>query len=354
MSWIKSIFLTLLLTVSLFEVLGIFIKPSEYFWNNRQLFLSKNSTRTIGDEGLWTYQPNSKVISAATYHFSPGINWLEYKCTFETNHFGLVDTNVKAGDKIDLLVLGDSFTEGQGGCPWLSKDKLQQANVTTKIVNGGLQGMGIQSFKYLSDWLETQTEIKNVMVIAISNDFKRRPIPTFWKASEPCMDHGNCNLRTDYWWPVDETSTDADIVKLGADRFNVNDRLTRQDISESLRYFSFSYNVISKYAGFLKKPNAALVDEQELFDLNFKALGALKQKYPQLKLILLTQRDETGLFGRKNADSIYVEDRLKRQQVNYTTCPLAISDFMRIDGHPNEQGYKKISACFFAQYQQKS
>src|SRR5208283_834199 len=157
----KDILIIMLITTAFIEGLGLFIKPNEYFWDFRNLFVSKNGFRTIEENGLWTYKPNSTVFSASIYHFF-SLGWIEWRCAFKTNRFGMIDTNYNVEDSVDYLVLGDSFTEGQGGCPWLARDKLQSGSLPT-IINAGLQGAGVQEMEQISAWLEKQVRVKNLV-----------------------------------------------------------------------------------------------------------------------------------------------------------------------------------------------
>src|SRR4051812_17947608 len=117
-----QLLLVLTITITMIELAGLWIGNNGYFWENRQLFVSLDAMRPIGHAGLWTYRPNDTVVSAATYRLSSMEAWVEYRCTLRTNRFGLTDTNVDLDTAaVDFLVLGDSFLEGQGGCPWLTR-----------------------------------------------------------------------------------------------------------------------------------------------------------------------------------------------------------------------------------------
>jgi len=210
--------LVALITLLLIEFVGLFVKRDDYFWEFRNLFASKNAFRPIGKDGLWTYRPNSKIVAAAVYHLSKFTGWIEYRCVVETNKFGLVATNFgDRSDIVDYLVLGDSFTEGQGGCPWLTKNTLNETDPT--IINAGLQGSGIQHFEMVLDWLAAQVKIKNLTVVAISNDFKRGPTPGIWRGREPCLEEGICDPQLDFWWAVDADISNHDLLKKSKERF---------------------------------------------------------------------------------------------------------------------------------------
>lgn len=327
--------LILLITIFLLELLGLFVGKNDYFWHNRQMMIPSMALRPVGNDGLWTYRPNIAVDSAATYYFSENDGWLEYRCRFNTNKFGLVDTNYDNQKSVELLVLGDSFTEGQGGCPWLTREALAKANYSKIILNGGLQGANIERFKMLADWLEKQIKIKDVVVIAISNDFKRKVDRNWAKDNQKKM-------NSDYWNSMLAVSDD-DLLKIGADMYRSANKSFWAKINDNLRYYSTSYRLLSK-------PFQVVPDDlnpaPEVIERNLTALRELRKKYPRLKIILVPQRDEVGLLGRKNQDTKFVEKFLTDEKFNFSRCELTLSDYMKIDGHPNKQGYAKIFQCF--------
>ena len=97
-------------------------------------------------------------------------DWIEYRCEFNTNKYGLIDTNYDdTSSAVDFLVLGDSFLEGHVGCPWLTADTIPTDFPV--LINGGLQGAGILSFEQLESWLSRDLVIGNVIIVAISNGF---------------------------------------------------------------------------------------------------------------------------------------------------------------------------------------
>ncbi len=328
-----------LIFVFLLELVGIFIGKNEYFWTNRQIMIPRMALRAIGDEGLWTYKPEITVDSSATYYFSNHNGWLEYRCQFETNKFGLIKTNYSDGKKVDLLVLGDSFLEGQGGCPWLTSDALEKRNISKIVVNGGLQGASLQSMKLLNDWLEKQIKIKDLMIVVISNDFKRELDPTWVQTNQQQMSDSYAAEVLDL--------KDDDLARIGGDLYRSSNKSLKEKIHENLLYYSATYRLSRRL--FKALINDQKIDENYLkpFEKNFATLRKLRKKYPRLKIILVPQRDEVGLLGSKNADTKIVEKFLSDEGFDFSRCELDLSDYMKVDGHPNKKGYAKISQCFF-------
>lgn len=355
MNWIKqglkNFLIIALSSMLLIEFVGLFVKDNQYFWDKRFLFISDKNF-VARDNGLWTYKPNTKIRSIATYKFSFTEAWIEYDCSFNTNEFGLIDTNFEAGMKnADYLVLGDSFTEGHGGCSWLTKETVTGQEKV--IINGGLMGVGVRSFLELERWLSTQVKIENVVVIAISNDFYRGIANDWIKQGEKCFQERQCTFN-DYWWAVDSSIfNDTHKIKQISDeryghRFTGKDE--KNELIKEVSFYSTIFYAIHKYLTLVREaPAKSDVDAFKIkqLDLNIAALKQLKARYPNLKLMLVPQRDELSLFGSKNMDTQILESRLAQDNIQYSVCDLSISDFMYIDGHPSSRGYDKVRMCLF-------
>jgi hypothetical protein len=344
----KDILIITVITVGLLEIFGIFVKPNEYFWDFRNLFVSKDSFRTIEENGLWTYKPDSTILSASIYHFF-GIGWIEWRCSFRTNKFGFVDTNYNDENSVGYLVLGDSFTVGQGGCPWLTRDRLQSGSFP-KIINAALEGIGLEEMEKISAWLEKQVKVKNLVLIAISNDFKRAFTPWLWRDHQSCLNDGICDPFLDTYWGVPYDISDASLYamsrKKAAIRHTFFGFFGRLD--GALTYYSFTYNVIRKLYSRVTPPKPPIdwLWTAAHFSKGFESVRRLKQRFPEMKIILVPQRDEVGLFGLENFDTKVVKTFLDANGYEWKECPLGMGDYMPIDGHPNQLGYEKIFKCF--------
>lgn len=349
MSWIKTksrnLLIQIFICIAILELIGLWQKSTEYFWENRYLFYSKDAVRDI-QPGLWTYQPNQQIRFVATYALPKSNPWVEYDCEFKTNSLGLIDTNYDDNKKADWLVLGDSFTEGHGGCPWLTRQAIQRSDISREtIINGGLAGAGILGFEKLLQFLESQEiNINNVLVVAISNDFKRGLPPiNMWTNQKKCLVDLNCN-KDDYWWAINKDESPISIISTTKGR--ANDRGNQEEWWAALNYYSFTYRIIQKLNWTIYNRSASFNKPTgEIYEQNFRALERIRQKYPNMKLILVPQRDEVGIAGHKNLDTQAAEDFLKSNSIPYSTCELSIADYMPIDVHPNSNGYAKLFKC---------
>ena len=105
-----------------------------YYAGNRFLFVEPHSFENKSDD-FWAYRENAKFDVAAVYHFGALGSHIEYRCTYKSNNLGLIQNKDFAPGSEVILVMGDSFTEGHGGCPWFYQ--LENNLDSIRIVNGG-------------------------------------------------------------------------------------------------------------------------------------------------------------------------------------------------------------------------
>ena len=345
---VKAIQLFLYIAITsilLVEAIGFFVFDNRYNWDLRYLYYSQDPI--VNDlstsKPFWKYKPNSKIRFVATYQNLFSMN-VEYDCTFNSNKYGFIDTG-KVDDNVNFLVLGDSFTEGHGGCPWLTAEALLQDKhlSNSKILNGGLQGAGILQFEQVLEYFESELDIENIIIIAISNDFKRGDA-FHWETNTECYTNGICG-KDDSWHYIPIDSSKEAILSFSHTRSHDSDisffdRLIRRSFTH--RLYS-EYQTI--YKAFYNDQSFQKHDDMTPYMKNLEALERIKFKYPNLKIILVNQRDEVGLFSQKNRDTELIEKYLKTKKYNVGWCNLNASDYMPLDGHPNNQGYKKLFRC---------
>jgi hypothetical protein len=343
---LRPFLMILILTILAIEAAGLVIGNNGYFWTARQLYVSTGALRPIGPAGLWTYTPDRDIVSAATYRLSGVEAWVEYYCRFKTNKFGLIDTNYDADRHaaVDYLVLGDSFLEGQGGCPWFTRETLPPSFPV--VINAGLQGASIRSTELLEEWLAPQVTVRNIALLVISNDFKRVPIPGIWTNRPGCLVEGRCEPGIDYIWTIAPDVTERRLATLSRHYPDTANQGLLAQVAMTLAYHSLSFDIARRAAAIVgARHDAPSEAEDKAFKINFEALHRLHAKFPAMKLVLVPQRDEVGFFGIENSDTARVRRFLAEQGIAYEVCSLGLGDYMPIDGHPNREGYKKLFAC---------
>src|SRR6185436_8170322 len=113
----------------------------------------------------------------------------------------------------------DSFTAGQGGCPWF--DRLQSRRPHERLVNGGLLGTGVEQWRRLVVHLQGRgVRVKRVLAIVIGNDFKRA-VWTWSPEVLACLDHAACPVDDlGVWLPLTADESDNQLIARSARRFS--------------------------------------------------------------------------------------------------------------------------------------
>lgn len=165
-----------------------------YYWQYRFQFVSPNSYENRED-GVWTYRPNAAVRDVAVFGMPSPLSSkpaliVEFDCRMRSNNLGLLQDNDVAPGTPQTIVFGDSFTSGQGGCPWFHK--LQARRPQDQLVNAGLLGTGFRQWQRLLQYLGNQGVLaRRVLIISISDDFKRR-VWNWTDAELDCINHSIC------------------------------------------------------------------------------------------------------------------------------------------------------------------
>src|SRR5262245_55977123 len=195
MKYRESFIATLLIVFSVLVGIGVVeigdrvyhrVFPPLYDWNRRIIFFDGPDSIFRNLDDIFTYVPNSNIFSRTIY-FSESSYSTEYAYEFKTNNFGLVqDTDLVRGAK-SVLLLGDSFTEGQGAEPWFRQVAPQIERLNYQPINGGLLGTGFLQWWRLEQVLSAnEVALAKVVVIFISEDVDRDKW-NFSKAQLDCL-----------------------------------------------------------------------------------------------------------------------------------------------------------------------
>jgi hypothetical protein len=329
--------------------LRLMFSDPNYYWNRRYLFTSEGSFINVSDK-LWTYAPHRTLRSVAVYGF-PGAGYLpamhyrvEYDCLYPTNNLGLVQTtDVRSGESA-TLVLGDSFTEGQGGCPWFPK--LEARLQSQRLLNGGLQGAGASQWKHLASHLRSLgIQFERILIVAISNDFKRDAF--VWQESTlRCVNSFDCEPNS-FWEAIRFGESTESLLERSRKRAEarLKEETWKRKVNEILQRLSYVYSYSSPIIlSVLGRSQNQKGGEAWLHPEAAAAISSLREFDPKLRVILVPQRDEVAT-RRMNLDSRLVEGFLKKMSVPFEWCELTSAHYMPLDGHPNAAGYEVLSAC---------
>ena len=287
---------------------------------------------------IFTYLPHSKIRNLTAFLTDRGFV-TEYDYRFETNNFGLVqDADIVPG-RDSLLLLGDSFTEGQGAEPWFRLVSPVIDKLGYQPINGGVLGTGFQQWLKLDRYLTGKNiRIKKLLVIFISDDYHRpvwnMPAPVF-----PCLSGSPlCRVGYSYFYrlpPPDEMS--SWIAKVRTARGPLRPHLELK--TAALLPASYSVYMYFKQLilfGRAEEESRTAIDELiKLYGKSNIAFLHLPQKNE-----LAYGPDSLGLKARRA-----IQEAGGKLFDGFKLCKLTQKDYYINDDHPNRSGYAKIAAC---------
>jgi hypothetical protein len=307
-------------------------------WNQRAIFFDGPDTIFENHGDIFTYVPHTDIRNVTAF-FSEDDFSIEYDYHFRTNNFGLVQDADIMTERETLLLLGDSFTEGQGADPWFRLVSPKIDELGYQAVNGGLLATGFQQWLKLERYLAgKELRIRKLVVLFISDDY-RRPITHIPPAVLRCLSAPPlCREEESYFYrlpPREELS--LWIAKVRTARGP--ELIWFKARAAALLPASYS---VYKYFSMSKHFERA---EQE----SHAAIGELIGTYgpENVAFIHLPQKDEISTgpnsIGSKARRSI--QEERGRLYDGFKLCRLTATDYYPNDDHPNSGGYAKIAAC---------
>jgi hypothetical protein len=306
--------------------------------DHRILFFDGAQTIFENHGDIFTYVPHNDARSVAVYFFDKDFV-VEYDYRFHTNNYGLVQDFDVVPARASLLILGDSFAEGQGADPWFRQLVAQTDNLEYQFINGGLLGTGFEQWNKLEQYLSTKNvQIRKLLVMFISDDYNR----TVWNFTPQVLDClrsvASCHSDKSLFVRLPPAPLLGGWIEkirtIRAAQTTVRDR-TAQLARNLLPASYLVYRHLNvKFSSTKGRSRAVIAD--------------LISKYgtENVAFLHLPQKDETngpstlGLEARqaiRDAGGILFD--------GFKLCPLGASDYHIHDSHPNKQGYSKIAKC---------
>ena len=338
-----------ILVVELFCHLFFPTSSSEDFAKpmRRVVFLDGSETIFRDQGDIFTYVPHSEVRNVTGFITGDSFR-IEYDYHFLTNNFGLVQDSDLVPERQSLLLLGDSFTEGQGADPWFRRVSPEIEKRGYQPVNGGLLGTGFEQWLKLDRYLAANdVRIRKLLVLFISADYNRavwklNPNDLHCLAGEP-----NCRVELSLFYrlpPQDQLA--AWIASLREARAPIIEKFRREQRAAAL--LPASYAVYRYVRERLRYPGIAAAADQAR-QQSRAAIAELIGLYgaKNVTFMHLPQRDEIdagpnelGLQARRaitEAGGTLVD--------GFAACRLTTADYYINDNHPNVAGYAKIATC---------
>ncbi len=337
---IPSVIIGVLLVELLFR---LFVPSISNPQGKRIIFLDGRDTifRNIGD--IFTYLPHQEVRNLTVFYSDSGFH-VEYDYRLRTNNFGLVQDNDISPDRDSLLLLGDSFTEGQGAEPWFRLVRPEIEKLGYQAVNAGVLGTGFIQWLKLEQYLAANDiRIRKIVVLFISEDYNRLA----WNLTPDdlrCLSSLTlCQVEKSWFFRLPaENELSSWVIRIKASRASPTDRMPtttmkRWFVAHLVTLLPASFSVYNYF--YLRRlgrqSNAAIAELIRLVGVE------------NAVFIHLPQREEIA----NGPDALGSQARRAIQQAGgklfdgFKLCGLTTADYYPNDEHPNGNGYSKIASC---------
>ena len=318
--------------------------PSLQIESRRIMFFDGPDSIFLNRGDIFTYVPNSYIFTKTMYWSDSSFS-TEYAYKFKTNNFGLVqDRDLVRGVK-SILLLGDSFTEGQGAEPWFRQVAPQIERLDYQPINGGLLGTGFLQWWKLAELLSSnEIALAKVIIIFISDDF-RRGIWNFPETSLDCLR----NINLCHSWnaglfrlpPASELADWVAKIRTAKEPSNVS---IKEGIKSAL---PATYEVYRFFLG-VDEPSPKKSHPSQTKRVS-TVINKMVDRYGRENVLFIQLPQNDELKGTIMPDGLLAQKLIRDSGARYadgtSLCGLDGSDFFVRDAHPNQQGYSKIARC---------
>ena len=321
--------------------------------DSSRLMLLAGSSLYSDIDGFRRYEPNRNLEQLAIYDKD-----IAYRYSYKTNKQGLVSyPDLKKNDDIDLVINGDSFTEGQGGFPWIlewQKNELKNLNILS--LNYSIAGNGFEDFLKGSIHAKKVYNASKNIIFFIEHD-AYRPYQKMSK-NKNCSFYSNgvldkilgpltCKTYGIVWHHIDQNKSDPQILNKAKylqqygvfPSFNkflktLKNSSSRKKIKQNdNKIESISQEVLLRFGSVPSYTKIAIKEINKLYGKN----NVLFVQLPQA----VGLPNKSALEFTKNLGNLSNNKIINLWEI----CPLQRSDFHTLDNHPNVEGYRKIKSC---------
>jgi hypothetical protein len=294
-------------------------------------------------ESFFKYHSNKNILSKTFYKDSD--KWIEeYSYEISTNNFGLVQKNDLIKNKKSILLLGDSFVEGQGSSSWVNN--FNGLYKDYQIINGGIIGTGPQQFELIENHISKEFIVKKVIFFYIGDDIRRNIFNISQNTLDCLKDYKTCSGNENFYgFPFRNNNPIKFLNSLNEYRISQKNDLPffdklKVNIKKNLNnlyIIKIPINVLRQR--FYKSKN-------EYIKRNFNSINNLFLKYENNIIFVQLKSKNEVLYG-KEYNSFYTENFIKKISKNHFSCNFNnnINFFNKIDMHPNKDGYNNLYQC---------
>ena len=319
------------------------LRQGVYQWNQRIIFFEGRDTIFENHQDIFTYIPHDEIRNLTGF-FSDDEFIVEYDYHFRTNNFGLVQDADIVPERESLLLLGDSFTEGQGAEPWFRLVSPEIDKLGYQAINGGLLATGFEQWLRLDRYLADQhVRIRKLVVIFISHDYHRL-VTHFPSVVLQCLSAlSACRVEDSYFYrmpPREELASWVAKIRTARGPWMIWLK------ARAAALLPASFHV---YKHFKESVGFGGVDFTRAEQESRAAIAELIRLYgpENVAFIHLPQKEEVG-YGPNNLGlraRRAIEAAGGKLFDGFKLCQLTGTDYYVNDDHPNKDGYTKIAAC---------
>jgi hypothetical protein len=187
----------------------------------RAVLLLSGSKLFTDESGVRRYEPNKDVEQAGYINGD-----LAYRYKYRTNNLGLVskyDYDIKK--PLDLMVVGDSVTEGQEVGPWFNDIEEHLWKTSRKTTqNFAIAGNGFVEFERAAEFAKKKLNAQKAMIVFIGSDMFRPG--DIMDANEQCSSYRTiinpnkigCRSGNTTWFHYKKNLSDDELVSFAKTR----------------------------------------------------------------------------------------------------------------------------------------
>ena len=287
----------------------------------RILFVSQGAFENRA--GYFNFAPDKPIRELAYYPEENGGFSVEYDCTYPSDALGFVSNTIGYQDSA-ILLLGDSFSQGSGGCPWVPR---LEPDVRGQIYSAAVLGTGVKHWHNILADLERVKKPEKILIVFITHDFYRDDWVHGLSQLDCLSGAGDC--RGQFWYPISDGMPDLAAQRQALRAPGISDlrssRFWRQ-------HFIATFTLVKKLRRRTEKDSRLLQD-------SLRIVSDLAARYP-LRMIWVNEKSEADEPGPR---TLRLWKSLKGLDV--TRCPIPRSGFLVRDEHPSASGYDVLKAC---------
>jgi hypothetical protein len=290
--------------------------------DDRALFVPKFSY--VDMNGYYKISPNMQYVEVAYYPDGHGNVTKEYQCAYQSDALGFLSNSVTY-ERASVLLLGDSFAQGQGGCEWMSR---LSSETRARLYSAAIQGHGFAHWEKIVADLSQLRKPQKILIVFTTDDFYRA-LSQAGESQIRCL-NGIVKCTSDYWYPISDAMDETARERL-EQRHRGHSLFV--DPKASLKgMFPASFGLLRIVGGYERAPALNFANSVRILADFSKAFD--------LRLIWIRDR-EPGEKSREEA----VAAALAAGGLAATHCSLPSDGYLPRDGHPNSKGYDELRNC---------